>query len=284
MLRNWNHGIALLPLMIAAMAGVGCQGGEEPEGLAGIEAAPESDEAAAILAEIKVGERATVRFVDESVSVPEGGVGVLMIGAPQLSAGYRELDLTPLELYLAIAPGADVPELLREDHRAAVEARGLASAAPRRISVDPGTLTLREGPSHALPPTTNAQSTAAFDCTTYAGDTPIFWADTWCSATASGSSSCTTQFGLTGNTYIYSGSGGERWLGACNDSNISNATLAWRVDVQISASTWVAVTGTSITLSKDHAVNYHSTGGISNYRAQILAGSTVVYQTGTAHD
>jgi hypothetical protein len=290
-----RNSIALL-LFVTATANVGCQGGEDIEAVGGVVNAPPSgdqaqqagagDDARAIIAEIAVGERSTVRFIDESVSVPGGGVGVLLLGAPRLSADYKALRLTPLELYKAIAPEGDAPELLQRDHLAAVEARGLASLEPRRVSLEGGALSLNGSMARKPTPESNAQSTSAFDCTYVVGiDEPGYWADTWCSATASGSDWCDTAFGLTGNNLAYAGAAAERWLGACNDSNISNATIGWVVQAEISAGLWSNVSGTSTSVAKNVAVNFHSSGlQVQNYRASITAGSTVVYQAGAARD
>ncbi|HZF53353.1 MAG TPA: hypothetical protein VE093_32100 [Polyangiaceae bacterium] len=297
MLKNRNSSIALL-FTITAMASVGCQAGKDIESAGGVVEAPASENSAqqasagdvdhvnAIIAELAVGERSTVRFVDESLSVPGGGVGVLILGAPHLSAGYKELGLTPLELYRAIAPEGDVPELLRGNHLATLQARGLAAAEPRRVSLEAGALALDGTMARAPGHESNAQSTSSTACSYSAGkDEPGYWADTWCFSTASGSDWCDTAFGLTGNIYAYTGAAAERWLAACNDSNISNATIGWVVQAQTGAGVWSHVSGTSTTVAKNVSVNYYSSGfSVQNYRASVTAGSTVVYQVGAARD
>lgn len=297
MLKNRNSSITLL-FLIAAMANVGCQGGEDIESIGGVVDAPESADGAqqasvgdidhgnAIIAELPIDKRSTVRFIDEALSVPGGVVGVLILGAPHLSAGYKELGLTPLELYKALAPEADIPERLREDHLAAIEARVFTVIEPRQVSLKAGALALNGRMSRAPVPESNAQSTSPTDCTYVVGvDEPGYWADTWCSGAASGNSWCSTAFGLTGSNYAYTGAAAERWLGACNDSNISNATIGWAVQAEFAAGLWSLVSGTSISVAKDVSVNYHSSGfSVQNYRASITAGSTVIYQVGAARD
>ncbi|MCY1004347.1 hypothetical protein OV079_01950 [Nannocystis pusilla] len=135
-------------MALAALTGA-CDaetGPDAPEQAGGIVAAAEDEvreiraeaDAEAILDEIVLAEGASVRFVDEQVSIEDGGVGMLARGMPRFADAVRALELTPLELYLALAPEKEAPARLWEDHDQAVELQGRESRAPRAFRLEQG--------------------------------------------------------------------------------------------------------------------------------------------------
>ncbi|WP_434426061.1 hypothetical protein [Nannocystis pusilla] len=129
---------------LTAAACDGESGPDAPEQAGGIAAAAEDEvreiraeaDADAVLDEIVVAEGASVRFIDERASVADGGVGMLAHGIPRFAEAVRALELTPLELYLTLAPGEEAPERLWEDHDAVAELQGRASRAPRAFRLE----------------------------------------------------------------------------------------------------------------------------------------------------
>lgn len=125
MFMNRNHGIMLLS--IAAIAVVGCHGGD------GIESTAEHD--GSLITEVHVTSGKRIVFVDEG----DGHVGVAEISsmgeAPIVTDMIQREHATPLEIFLAAAPpGEDAPEILIENHRDLSALQGREDLEPRRLA------------------------------------------------------------------------------------------------------------------------------------------------------
>lgn len=123
MFENGNRSIALLPL-IAAMASVGCYGGEDVEG--------PTEHTGSLIAEVNVSKGKRIVFVDEG----DGNVGVAEIStmgeAPLVAPMIQREHATPLEIFLATALASeDAPELLVENHRELAALQGREDLEPR---------------------------------------------------------------------------------------------------------------------------------------------------------
>jgi hypothetical protein len=234
------------------------------------EARPRQDEseADAILVEIAVGDRGSIRFIDERRSFPDGSIGLLAQGASRLLSSAQDQGLSPLELYMALAPGAESPRRLQEHHIALVEAQGRASAVPREFRVSGQSLTPIDQLAAPLPEPLRSQETDSWDCSSTDGISEwqvnfmlwmlsiagVFELDWYDTTTASG------------NVDVYPGAATERWLGACPKSN---SHVSWMVQAKV-GTIWLDVVGTSLSLAVDHDVRYYSeTDTVKEYRAHI---------------
>lgn len=240
----------------------------------------QGDEADAIIAEIQVAEGSFIRFIDESVSIPDGGVGVLTIGAPDVARVLEDLELTPLELFVALVPSEDIPEILKSHHKSIEESGS-------RIALDPHQLPLGEGfwvPSFDLgakPKKTLTQTSGSHQCANAgtAGDWCDWQSDLWVGDTAD---SVVCDHDDVGNRFGDGGLATERWLGVCNNATTN---IAWKVQNELSAGVWSDVSGTSLNVGQDVSVVYTSSGfAIMRYRSSITATSSQHYQWGAAHD
>ncbi|WAS93744.1 hypothetical protein [Nannocystis punicea] len=221
----------------------------------------------AVIAEFRAGTSTGVRFVDERVSFPEGGVGMLVYGTPQLLIESEQHGLTPLEVYMALSGDSheSAPERLLEDHLERVRLQDRATAIPRRLGMQGGALVpvasdLSAGPVKPV----LLQETDTYDCTAGTAWLLIPWYDwMWDKGSPTDIDFLTET---TGNQDVVTAGSAERWLGIC----VETGTVSWLVQVQISAGLWGDVAGTSTSVSADNWVHYYSTSiGVQVYRAHI---------------
>lgn len=241
-------------------------------------AEPAEDEGEAILAEVEVEGGASVLFLDGGVVEGERGVAMFAIGAPGFAAAVHELEMTPLEVFLALAPGSDAPEELREQHAAAAERQGRASPEPRAFHVQGGAFVPIGDFTAPVRPIFNVYELFAIPNCRY-GDltTDPTWADAYCYNIAGGHDACDS--GVTSGTqWLYTGAATENFLGACTAST----TLTFRVEKEQSAGFWVLVTEKTIPV--DRAGEFANEGTLMlDYRAKITPSSaTASYQWGAA--
>jgi hypothetical protein len=261
-------------LVVAALVVNGCDDMQTPAPAGaseeiGVESARPSgtdstDPFDAILAEFKVGEAAGIRFVDEAVSIPNGGVGVLIYGAHVRS---EEKDLTPLELYLALAPESEIPARLVENHQEIVRAERRASFEPRDLYGYVDVWDPRLGDLAAAPtgPIFLQEEGSSDGCTAWLLDEWIPFIDEEhpaCDETDS-------HAPIHGNADFTTGLRSQRCLGGCNE----RGSIDWLVQAQLSGSIWTDVSGTATTLTLTASlttdwVQYYSSSGFSsvNYR------------------
>ncbi len=96
-----------------------------------------------IITEVQLASGTVLRFVDEGRSIgsdtDEGGVGVIEVTAPQAQAilptMLREYGPSPLEIFMAAAPGTSAPDRLVKDHRQAAKLRQTLSPTPRTLKL-----------------------------------------------------------------------------------------------------------------------------------------------------
>ncbi|MCX4240024.1 hypothetical protein [Paraliomyxa miuraensis] len=92
------------------------------------------EESAPVIAELAVGDGKIIFYDETSVrdGVEDVVVGMGFIGESTLGAvvAFDEQEATPLEIFLAVAPEAEVPEVLEKEHDLQVEA-GRAEPQPR---------------------------------------------------------------------------------------------------------------------------------------------------------
>ena len=95
-----------------------------------------------IIAELKLDNGNAVRFIDESAGGTTARIGVVEVTTPGagsvLRALTRERQITPLELYLALAPrGAAIPAPLTLHHQEAARTTPGLSSEPQVLTVGP---------------------------------------------------------------------------------------------------------------------------------------------------
>lgn len=102
-----------------------------------IASADEPQESAPILAEVEMGDGKIIFYDESSVrdGVEDVVVGIGFTGVATLGAvvAFDEQGATALEIFRAVAPDAQVPEVLQREHELRVEA-GEAEAQPRDFS------------------------------------------------------------------------------------------------------------------------------------------------------
>lgn len=221
-------------------------------------------EAAAILDEVTLANGNTLRFIDESVSGVDGGIGMLEVIAPDATsvlATIREQKPTPLEVFLSMVPGRPAPAALIAHHESLASARGL-DPAPRTLSY--------ESPE--------------VDSEPRAGG--VLWS--WCTNDSVFRNSYLNNlhwpngfkhfgFGadMTGTHYGVTGFANDRALSVCNHPNASSntRTSVWK---RIGASTWVYIAGTSYNMIPHRGMWYASSDPgfqvASQYRVRASGG------------
>lgn len=279
--------VHLLSAVAVAVAAVGCDA-EDSAPLAVDEAVDDSndipfvaasatdddairpvDATGAILDEIDLGDGASVRFIDERVSVAAGGIGVLARGIPRFQAAVSALDLTPLELYLALAPAKQAPARLYEDHEAT------SDRAPRAFRLDEsGALAPLVGDlTNPTPEPLLAQDVGTLHIT----ETCYAWSQDYCpdiAANQGGYDWCSSGQVTSASVYAYTGTAGQRWLGAASCVE----RFDWEVQMEFTAGVWSFVSGTDIGLTANMWVSYtSSTLAVNNYRSKIVVTSTSPY-------
>lgn len=285
MVRSYR-GIVLCTVFAASACDVDSADSGLPESLVvsavdDIEASPtvQIKDADAIIDEITLDEGAVVRFVDEGVSVPGGGVGMLALGIPGFGAEIRRLDLTPLEVYGALAPHKDPPKILRDHHLAAVALQDRPHPEPRKYHLEDGALVPVRQFSAVPPKPLFTQTTGGAYCAD--------WASEYCDDiedNQGGHDWCATAWVTDDAVYAYTGSATQRWLGAANCTEFFD----WEVQAEVSASLWQLVTGTQIQLGWFHNfVEYTSSGSLMNFRSLVdnqVLGAPWDYRMGAARD
>lgn len=271
-------------MALAALTGA-CDAETEPdapEQAGGIVAAAEDEvreiraeaDADAILDEIVLAEGASVRFVDEQVSIEDGGVGMLARGMPRFADAVRALELTPLELYLALAPEKEAPARLWEDHDQAVELQGRESRAPRAFRLEQGALAPAGDTFAARAPEplfTMWNGTLHITVTCYQ------WSQDFCpdiAANQGGYDWCDSGQATSSVAYAYTGAAGQRWLGGTTCSE------RWDFEVQVEGipGAWSFVSGTDISQTANDWVTYtSSTITANNYRSKVQLTSASPY-------
>ncbi len=263
-----------LVLAVAALPCTGCVSASD-ESIEAIDApqieseqhSDAQDEGANVIAEITLAEGATVRFIDQS-DAENTSIGMLTTGIPGFAAAVRKLELTPLEVYRALAPELEAPALLVEHHLQRAELQGRVSLEPRQDAT-----ALLPGPASVI-------GTASMtDCMAAVQPGSPTWGDLYCPNIAGGYDACGSGV-VSGTQYIQTGVAGENYLGACTP----NGSLTFRVERQMTAGVWSLVT--QITIASDHHVEYESDDNLLlNYRAKMTPQySWVNYQWGAARD
>ncbi|WAS92764.1 hypothetical protein [Nannocystis punicea] len=269
---------ASLSVAVALLSIVGCESNPSYSDDENVAVSSDSD-TPGVIAELRVRERSFVRFIDERLSCPECGIGMLVLNAPEVSAGIAELKLTPLEVFLALAPEAVVPGALRADHFAG--AATADASAPRSgnaghplITVEDLTAPRRVSFAQDVIHSTNrcnfnAMDTAGDYCDHFDVDRANDTADAW---------DCVDD--QTGSRTVSAGSSAERWLGLC-----ARASIDWKVQVEGVPGTWSDVSGTAVSVVDDDEVAYHSSAiSIAHQRSSITASSTEHYSSSWARD
>ncbi len=202
---------------------------------------------AATIAEIELDDGGLVRFIDESEGADDGAVGILEIiahDAAPVAASFVEEQVTPLELFRAVAPDRQVPARLVAHHRAMALGSSVVQFEPRTLSLD-----------------TDAASAQK-------QDGGVLWS--WCSNTTVFRSSYLSalhnpnnfaHFGFGGNLwgghYGVTGTATRRALSVCNHPNaIGNTGVSvWR---EFGPNQWAYVAGTSYSMVPHRGMWYAS--------------------------
>lgn len=245
-------------------------------------AAAEDREMAGVIAEFQVGDAGILRFVDESASARGGGVGMLAINIPRFSATVSALELTPLELYRALAPGEQVPEVLRKHHIRYAELHGRGSPEPREVMLEGEHLIgdFAAGPQQFI----FAQDTGTMTNCSYGDPDLGHWSNTYCpdiQNNQGGYDSCSTDGSASGNATPTNAAALERWLGICVYDTADS--VGWVVQ-SFSGGSWLNVVGTSTNVVDSQWVEYFSSGTSMAFRSVITASSSEWYQWGKAID
>ena len=207
-------------------------------------------DAAAIIAEVRLENGNTLRFIDEGLSTDAGGVGMLELTLPNtqpLLATVREENATPLEVFLMAAPHQEAPEKL-------VTHQAQRKAQPRSLTLKTaGELQTQDG---GVLFSWCSNSTVFHDA--YRSELHFpnnfkyfgFGEDLW-----------GTKYGVTGNS-------SRRALSVCNHENASGDVYA---KVQRNAGgSWQYVAGTAHNLEPHRGMWYASSNA---------QGRTQVYRT-----
>ncbi len=197
-------------------------------------------DAAAIIAEVKLENGNTLRFIDEGLSTDAGGVGMLELTLPNtqpLLATVREENATPLEVFLMAAPHQEAPEKLLVSHQAQ------SKTLPRSLTLKTaGELQTQDGG-------------VLFS---WCSNSTVFH-DAYRSELHFPNNFKYFGFGedLSGKKYGVTGTSNRRALSVCNHLNAPSHTKAsvWK---QIGVNTWTHIVGTSYDLGPHHGIWYAS--------------------------
>lgn len=213
-------------------------------------ASPRADERgddAAIIAEVALDDGGLIRFIDESAGEDDGAVGILEFTAPDaapVAASFREEQVTPLEVFRAVAPDRQLPDRLVTHHRATAVRSSVVEPEPRSLSLDAdaGQLQSQDG--------------------------GVLWS--WCSNSNDFRLSYLynlhypndfAQFGfggdLWGTHYGVTGRAARRALSVCNHPNATGNTgvSVWR---EYAPNQWIYVQGTSYSMVPHRGMWYAS--------------------------
>lgn len=234
----------------------------EADGVVGTEDRHVSEDA--IIAELTSESGSTFRFIDESLSVEGGGVGVLELTVARqetvLPALEKAFEPTALEVYLALAPeNAAVPARLREAHAATAEVRKDIPVKPRQLNLATSQRSNLVGPLGL----------------------------SWCRNSATFQNNFHNWFFL-GGGYAQEGYGldiiwnntgttgvaSRRVLAACNNplhTPFADSTpVKVRVEAQFGANLWFLIGGTNQTLDNEEGM-YYLSDGFQAQRYRIVA-------------
>lgn len=231
--------------------------------------APVADDA--VIARLSLPHDVTVSFIDESKSGPSGGIGVLEVRpghVPSPTSLYRTTyDASPLELFRALAPGAEPPQKLVENH-AALE-RTSADAEQPRVLPTIDELTDELTPSAALP---------EWECyinlfhDDIANGTPYIWSHGHGHNLTAPSTTAVTGFAW-----------GRRLAACVKDSQAAEAANVV-VAYEYAANIWMDIAGSATSLSRGYYVQYDSQNGPLDpnrrYRITVsekVTGSWILY-------
>lgn len=277
MKTNRTNAYTLTLMALGALTTMACDVDSGPEVVEAADAVADealvadADDEGAILDELVLAEGVRVRFVDERVSIADGGIGMLALGIPRFAEAVHSLELTPLELYLALAPENDAPARLWEDH-----ARLAASPTPRAFRLEQGALVPAAVEAFAAraPEPLFAQTVDGLHVTV----TCYAWSQAFCpdiDANQGGYDACASSYASASLAYAHTGVAGQRWLGGttCNED------WDWQVQVESLANVWGVVSGTSISMTPNEWVVYTSTSiTASDYRSKVVLTSPTPWQ------
>ena len=219
---------------------------------------------AAVIAELTSASGSTFMFIDESLSVEGGGVGVLELSSagqttvlPSLEKAFEP---TALEIFLALAPeNAVAPARLYEAHVASAESREDVSTQPRQLNLTKGQASNLVGPLDI----------------------------SWCRNSATFHNNFHNWF-FSGGGYAHEGYGldiiwnnigttgvaSRRVLAACNNPLhtpfAASTPVNVKVEAQVGANLWFLVGGTSKTLDNEEGM-YYLSDGFQAQRYRIIA-------------
>jgi len=211
-----------------------------------------------IISELSLQNGNTLRFVDEA---SEGGaprVGVVEVIAPKTGSVLRYLtetqQITPLELYLALAPrGAPVPTILSAHHKEAARTQAGISYQPRVVGV-------------AFP----LQGSDVGSCWAESGNI-YHWGFLGDVTSAFGVALPNHGHGhdLTSTHYGITGISSKRALGTCNVNGYAKSV---RIEYRYSSNLWITVPLGVTWLVPGQSLFYYSSSGVQvpqTYRIKV---------------
>ncbi|MCY1062098.1 hypothetical protein [Nannocystis sp. SCPEA4] len=216
--------------------------------------APAARPEALLLAEISLpNDGGSLRFIDESRIYPGGGIGLFHTGSSRsLVAQYGELyGASPLEIFTALAPDADAPERLFEDHEARIAAGAGLDAEPRML---PGLDDLK---ANVEPLLAIAESPCDPAGTDYHADFVIL----------DGSRANHGHgWDQSGDTFAYTAASTTRALGLCVRQAVGALTVRMNIEIETGVNVWTLVDTALIDVG-DHG--FYESSGLSSARYRV---------------
>jgi hypothetical protein len=211
-----------------------------------------------ILSELKLDNGNVLRFIDESMDGGTPRIGVVEVAAPRsgsvLRALTREQPLTPLELYLALAPrGAAIPAPLLLHHQAAAKTTPGISSEPRVLTVEATAQAADVGWCYEESGALYHGEFLGLVVSEFGGPLPNH---------GHGHDLTSTHYGVTGTS-------SKRALGTCN---VEGYVKSVGVEYQWSAALWVAVPLGVSWLFPGQSLFYYSDSGVQvpqKYRIKV---------------
>ncbi len=223
-----------------------------------------------VIASLELENGNVVRFIDEQLAGDGYRIGVVEVTQPgfqsvisQLVAGQH---LSPLELYLSLAPDKAAPPELTAHHRMLADAREEIPLEPRRLTR----------------PALSTQAVGVSACTGLASDTHWDFLD-W---VVDGFGAALPHHGhghnLTSTHYGVTGASSKRALGTCNAKGYVKSV---RIEYQFGQNLWISVPLGGTWLFPGTSLFYYSDSGfLAPQKYRIRVGFTVQGLEGnTAH-